>query len=118
MLLRKLFDRPPFVCQPLRQRFLLDPPCFRKPEVTRDHTCAVDAIPDSVHFAIVIWKSRHNLFQDHVGGCLTTIVLENYQGEICLRIAATFYQRRKLGSELWSAFRKRFAEQNCPSKRE
>jgi len=90
MLLGERFDRLPFVCQPVPQRFLLDPPCVRKPEFTRDYAGAVDAAPGSTHFAIVMWKSRHNLFQDHVGGCLTRIVLENRQGEICLRIAASF----------------------------
>src|SRR6185503_5681116 len=90
ILLGERIDRLPFVCQPVLQRFLLDPPCVRKPEFTRDYADAVDADPDVTHFAIVMWKSRHNLFQDHVGGCLTRIVLENRQREICLRIAASF----------------------------
>jgi hypothetical protein len=34
MLLGERFDRLPFVCQPVPQRFLLDPPWVRKPEFT------------------------------------------------------------------------------------
>src|ERR1041385_6721610 len=118
MLLGERFDRMPFVCQPLRQRFLLDPPCLRKPEFTRNHAGAVDADPDSAHFAIVIWKSRHNLFQDHISGCLTKIVLENRQGALCLRIAASFYQLGERSSELRGASGKRFIEKSPPSKLE
>src|SRR5215831_8520609 len=118
MLFGERFDCRPFVCQPFRQGLLRGPPCFRKAQFTRDHASAVDADLDPAHFARVIWKSRHNLLQDNVGGSLTAIVLENRQCEICLRIAASLYQPGERGSELRGAIGKRATEQVPPSKPE
>src|SRR5512138_1778806 len=101
MFLGERFDRMSFVCQPLRQRFLLDSPCVCTPEFTRDQASAVDAHPNPIHFAIVIWKSRHNLFQDNVDGCLTKIVLKNRQGEFCFRIAAAFTNSASATANSW-----------------
>ncbi len=58
-----------------------------------------------------MWKSRHNFFQDTVGGCRTKIVLENRQGEICLLIAAGFDHPDERVSEIRRARRRRPAEQ-------
>ena len=118
MLLGECFDRFSFVRQPLGQRLLLGPPCFRKPEFTGDHAGAIDDGPDFVHFANVMWESRHNLFQDTVGGCRTHLVLEKHQREIDLLVAARFDGLVERSCELWRACGKRSAEQASSSKGE